>query len=80
MPDSLEASGSREGLHGHGEGLSEAIKKKDKERAERNATRRRVRGGALPPGSGRTRSTNAEDQYSALDRSDLRDEVEIVVP
>jgi DNA excision repair protein ERCC-4 len=42
----LSASGE-----GSREGLSEAVKKKDKEKAERTARRRRVRGGA-PPAAG----------------------------
>jgi DNA excision repair protein ERCC-4 len=54
----VKASGDRNQQgHDGGEGLSEAMKKKDKEKAERLASRRRVRGGAPPSiasGSGRT--------------------------
>ena len=49
------------------DGLSPALRKKDRERAERAASRRRIRGGA--PGTVST-STQRQDQISTLPRDE----------
>ncbi|KAJ7459996.1 hypothetical protein B0H11DRAFT_2284502 [Mycena galericulata] len=53
MPSTSGRAGPNQGyerMYGGGEGISEALQRKDRERADRNASRRRVRGGA-PAGS-----------------------------
>ncbi|CAK5275661.1 unnamed protein product [Mycena citricolor] len=51
MPDTFGRSGPNQGyerMYGTGEGVSAALERKDKERLERQAKRRRVRGGGPP--------------------------------
>ncbi|KAJ7476719.1 hypothetical protein FB451DRAFT_1338857 [Mycena latifolia] len=52
MPDSSGRGGPNQGyerMYGGGEGISEALQRKDREKANRYASRRRVRGGAPAP-------------------------------
>lgn len=58
------ASDGSRNQYGGGEDISAALKKKDKERAERSAGRRRVRGGA-PAASSNTR-VKVEAQDTAI--------------
>lgn len=51
LPDSSGHGGPNQGyecMYGSKEGISEALQRKDRERADRAASRRRVRGGAPP--------------------------------
>ncbi|KAJ7114960.1 hypothetical protein C8R44DRAFT_226027 [Mycena epipterygia] len=55
MPDSSGRSGPNQGyerMYGGGEGISEALQRKDREKADRYASRRRVRGGAPAAAAG----------------------------
>ena len=58
--------------HNDASGLSEAMKKKDKEKAQRLASRRRVRGGAVPSSgaSGSTRTVHSEAGNNAIERNE----------
>jgi DNA excision repair protein ERCC-4 len=52
--------------YGDGDNISDALKKKDRERAERAGNRRRVRGGAPANSEGRGETLKPEPQDSAL--------------
>ena len=58
MPDTNKRTKDNFDKYGDQSELSEALKKKDKERAEKSQSRRRVRGGA-PAGSSSSRTDNA---------------------
>ncbi|KAG5641566.1 hypothetical protein DXG03_004779 [Asterophora parasitica] len=67
LPDGGGRAGDGfETLYSNDDNVSEALKKKDKERAERAGSRRRVRGGGAPSVSGRKDSSKNEIQDSAM--------------
>jgi DNA excision repair protein ERCC-4 len=68
-------------LYSGDDGISEALKRKDKERAERSASRRRVRGGApnlASSGNGRVDSLKPEAKDSGAGETQMRDEAESI--
>ncbi|KAJ6579203.1 hypothetical protein DFH09DRAFT_1447495 [Mycena vulgaris] len=69
MPDSSGRSGPNQGyerMYGGGEGISEALQRKDRERADRNASRRRVRGGAPAAAAGSSARPTPVQPVSAI--------------
>ncbi|KAF8201952.1 hypothetical protein K438DRAFT_1821001 [Mycena galopus ATCC 62051] len=65
LPDSSGHGGPNQGyerMYGGKEGISEALQRKDREKANRNASRRRVRGGA-PPSSASSSARPAPVQH-----------------
>ncbi|KAJ7616307.1 hypothetical protein DFH06DRAFT_1239050 [Mycena polygramma] len=66
MPDSSGHGGPNQGyerMYGNKEGISEALQRKDREKANRAASRRRVRGGAPPPASASSSSRPTPVQH-----------------
>lgn len=66
-------------FYGGDDGISEALKRKDKEKAERSASRRRVRGGApnsTSSGNGRASTLKPEAKDSVVGEAEMRDEAE----
>ncbi|KAJ7758792.1 hypothetical protein DFH07DRAFT_448152 [Mycena maculata] len=69
MPNSSGRAGPNQGyerMYGGKEGISEALQRKDRERADRNASRRRVRGGAPPAASGSSSRPTPVQAVTAL--------------
>jgi DNA excision repair protein ERCC-4 len=74
--DALNTGGyqKQKGLRdGDGDGVSEALKKKDQVMKERGASRRRVRGGAPAGGGG-----GKKEQKDIIGEGEMRDEAERV--
>lgn len=77
LPDS--SGGSNKGYnktYGDGEGLSEALKRKDRERAERNSSRRRLRGGAPPAAASTSKAGGQPEATRDSVLGELREEAD----
>lgn len=74
MPDTSRRAGDGlDGLYGQNDDISEGLKKKDKEKAERNQSRRRIRGGG-PTSSSGSRETKTASVDLGPDRVKARDD------
>jgi len=63
MPDTSRRPGDGlDGVYGQNDDISEGLKKKDKEKAERSQSRRRIRGGgpSTPSGSRESKTASAD--------------------
>lgn len=80
LPDAVRApNDGYQKLYGDGDNVSEALKKKDKERAQRNASRRRVRGGvpaSVASGNGNARSVKTESMDLIIGEDEMRGEAD----
>jgi len=79
MPDERQRDGLDQLGNAEEDGLSEALKRKDRQKKEKIANRRRVRGGTPGPvtsGSGRTTATKDERKVLVVGEEAMRDEAE----
>ncbi|KAG6830412.1 hypothetical protein H0H87_008195 [Tephrocybe sp. NHM501043] len=77
VPDAAVRSASGlEKLYNENDAVSEALKKKDKEKVDRVASRRRVRGGAPAPASSKRDTTSSNNTAPELAMGEIRTEAE----